>query len=79
MGSFLREHGEDICTIDISHVPDRGTPLYGTQDSDPIEIQRRMAAVHARLLFVLDQEDNVAGIVDLWDVASRADNIPWLG
>ena len=78
LGPLIREHGVDLCNAQLPLSLDRGTPIYATADADPIEVQRRMAEAHAKMLFVLDADDIVIGIIDMWDFITRADGLPWL-
>lgn len=78
LGPLIREHGIDLCDAELPLSIDRGTPIFTTTAADPLEVQRRMAEVHAKMLFVLDANDAVIGIVDIWDLITRADGLPWL-
>jgi CBS domain-containing protein len=50
----------------------RGTPVYVLADSDVLEVQRRMARHHIRVLPVLASEALI-GVVDLVELARRDD------
>lgn len=50
----------------------RGTPVYVQANSDVLEVQRRMAHHHIRMLPVL-AEGAVIGVVDLVELAQRED------
>lgn len=78
LGPLIREHGVDLCNTRLPLSLDRGTPIYVTTGADPIEVQRRMAEAHAKMLFVLDADNAVVGIIDMWDLITRAEALPWL-
>jgi hypothetical protein len=77
LGPFLREQGVDLCIAEPPAALARGTPVYVHADADPVDVQRRMAEAHVRMLFVLDDDDVVIGIVDIWELVRRAETLPW--
>ena len=78
LGSFLKDQGVDLCSAERPAALERGTPVYVDAHADPIDVQRRMAQAHVRMLFVLDEEvEEVIGIVDFRDLARRAESLPW--
>ena len=76
LGPLIRRCGLDLCRCNLDVIA-RGTPLYVSDDTEPIDVQRRMAKIHARLVFVLDEEDRVLGVIDLWNLVRRAEELPW--
>jgi hypothetical protein len=76
LGPFLLEHGVDLVAVAAPSALERGTPVYVDADADPLEVQRRMALAHVRMLFVLD-DGVVVGAVDAADLCERAESIDW--
>ncbi|HEX2196189.1 MAG TPA: hypothetical protein VHJ76_04610 [Actinomycetota bacterium] len=76
LGRFLVEHGVDLTAAPSPCDLARGTPVYVDVGSDPVEVQRRMAQAHVRMLFVLD-DGVVAGVVDAAELARRAESLAW--
>lgn len=77
LGRFLLDHGVDLAATPAPHRLARGTPVYVDVTADPVEVQRRMAQAHVKMLFVLDG-DGVAGVVDAADLAERAESLSWM-
>lgn len=76
LGRFLVEHGVDLAAAPAPADLPRGTPVYVDVRADPLEVQRRMAQAHVRMLFVLD-DGVVAGVVDAAELARRAEALAW--
>jgi len=77
LGRLLRVHGVDLCGPDLGGTIQRGTPVYVDTRADPLEVQHRMAAAHARMVFVL-QGDRVVGVIDLVELVAKAESLDWL-
>jgi CBS domain-containing protein len=77
LGPLLREQGVDLCAAERPAALERGTPVFVYADADPVDVQRRMAQAHVRMLFVLNDDEVVIGIVDIWELARRAETLPW--
>lgn len=71
LARLLRDEGVDLMDVTEEQLK-RGTPVYVQADSDVIEVQRRMAHHHIRMLPVLLQ-GALIGVVDLVELARRAD------
>jgi hypothetical protein len=79
LGPLIRANGVDLCADDLSSRVDRGTPLYvRAANADPVVVQRRMALVHAKLVFVLDTDNKLIGVIDFWNLATRSEELAWL-
>ena len=76
LGPFLLGHGVDLATVESPATLERGTPVYVNVEADPIDIQRRIAQAHVRMLFVLEA-DTVVGVIDAVELTERADSLPW--
>jgi CBS domain-containing protein len=64
---LLRAEGVDLMEATDLELR-RGTPVYVHADAEVIEVQRRMAHNHIRVLPVMNG-DEVIGIIDLVDIA----------
>lgn len=76
LGPFLLDHGVDLAAAASPATLARGTPVYVDVEADPVDVQRRMAEAHVRMLFVLEA-GTVVGVVDAAELARRADSLPW--
>lgn len=76
LGPFLIAHGVDLASIASPATLERGTPVYVDATADPVDVQRRIAQAHVRMLFVIE-DDTVLGVVDAAELAERADSLPW--
>ena len=76
LGAFLVDHGVDLATTSSPETLESGTPVYVDAAADPVDIQRRIAQAHVRMLFVID-DGTVIGVVDTADLIERADSLPW--
>lgn len=76
LGRLLRRHGVDLCDP-VPGPLQRGTPVYVDTRADPLEVQYRMAAAHARMVFVL-QGDRVVGVIDIVELIAKAESLDWL-
>lgn len=76
LGPFLLDHGVDLAATESPASLERGTPVYVDAAADPVDVQRRMAQAHVRMLFVLE-EGEVVGVVDTAELTERADSLPW--
>ena len=68
---LLLDEGTDLMHVTEEELK-RGTPVYVEAESDVLEVQRRMAHHHIRVLPVLSDEVLV-GVVDLVELAQRDD------
>lgn len=68
---LLRDEGVNLMNASEFELR-RGTPVYVDAGADVLEVQRKMAHFHIRVLPVLDGEEAV-GIVDLVDLALHED------
>lgn len=71
LASLLRTDGVDLMEATEEQL-NRGTPVYVQANSDVVEVQRRMAHHHIRMLPVL-AEEGLIGVVDLVELAQRDD------
>lgn len=71
---LLRDEGVDLLDADPEQLK-RGTPVYVHGEADVVEVQRRMAQNHIRVLPVVSG-DEVVGLVDLVELAMRDDLAP---
>jgi CBS domain-containing protein len=71
LARLLREEGQDLMDVTEAELK-RGTPVYVQADSDVVEVQRRMARHHIRVLPVL-AAGGLIGVVDLVELAQRDD------
>ncbi len=71
LGPLLRRHGVDLCGAQAPGALRRGTPVYVQGDASPIEVQRRMVQARVQLVFVLDHDDSVLGVIDIAQVITR--------
>ncbi len=71
LANLLCEEGMNLMDVTEEELK-RGTPVYVEADSDVLEVQRRMAHHHIRLLPVLAQ-GLLIGVVDLVELARRED------
>ena len=71
LATLLHEEGTDLMKVTEEELK-RGTPLFVQADSDVLEVQRRMARHHIRMLPVLS-DGALIGVVDLVDLARRED------
>ena len=76
LGSFLLDHGVNLAAVESPATLERGTPVYVNVEADPIDIQRRIAQAHVRMLFVLES-DTVVGVIDAVELTERAESLPW--
>lgn len=76
LGALLLEHGVDLASFPSPARLERGTPVFVDASADPVDVQRRMAEGHVRMLFVVD-EGKVIGTVDLAVLSERAEALPW--
>lgn len=76
LGALLLAHGVDLASSPSPARLARGTPVYVDAAADPVDIQRRMAEGHVRMLFVVD-EGSVIGTVDMSDLSQRAETLSW--
>ncbi len=76
LGGFLLDHGVDLATTPAPETLESGTPVYVDVAADPVDVQRRIAQAHVRMLFVIDDR-MVVGVVDAADLIERADSLPW--
>lgn len=64
---------EGVNLIDVTEEQlKRGTPVFVEASADVVEVQRRMARHHIRMLPVLS-DGALIGVVDLVELARRAD------
>lgn len=71
LASLLGQEGVNLMDVTEEQLK-RGTPVYVEANSDVLEVQRRMAHHHIRMLPVL-AEGAVIGVVDLVELAQRDD------
>ena len=71
LARLLRDEAVDLMDVTEEQLK-RGTPVYVQANSDVVEVQRRMARHHIRMLPVL-QSDSLIGVVDLVELARRDD------
>lgn len=71
LGALLVEEGVDLLSVGEGGL-DRGTPVYVHADADIVEVQRRMALNHIRMLPVV-KGGAVIGVVDIVELALRED------
>lgn len=71
LANLLSEEGVNLMDITEEQLK-RGTPVYVQANSDVLEVQRRMAHHHIRMLPVL-ADNAVIGVVDLVELAQRDD------
>lgn len=71
LASLLSEEGVNLMDVTEEQLK-RGTPVYVQANSDVLEVQRRMAHHHIRMLPVL-AEGAVIGVIDLVELAQRDD------
>lgn len=71
LGRLLVEEGVDLLSADSSDLQ-RGTPVFVNADADAVEVQRRMALNHIRMLPVVKDRE-VLGVIDLVELAMRED------
>ena len=71
LARLLRDEGVDLMDVTEEQLK-RGTPVYVQASSDVVEVQRRMARHHIRMLPVL-QLESLIGVVDLVELAGRDD------
>ena len=76
LGALLLDHGVDLASFPSPARLARGTPVYVDAAADPLDVQRRMAQGHVRMLFVID-DGRVIGTVDIAELSKRADSLPW--
>ncbi len=71
LANLLCEEGVNLMDVTEEQLK-RGTPVYVQANSDVLEVQRRMAHHHIRMLPVL-ADNAVIGVVDLVELAQRDD------
>lgn len=71
LARLLLNEGTDLMHITEEELK-RGTPVYVEAETDVLEVQRRMAHHHIRVLPVL-AADVLIGVVDLVELAQRED------
>ncbi len=71
LASLLCDEGMNLMDVTEEELK-RGTPVFVQADSDVLEVQRRMAHHHIRLLPVL-ADGVLIGVVDLVELARRED------
>ncbi len=71
LARLLCDEGMDLMDVTEEELK-RGTPVYVQAESDVLEVQRRMARHHIRVLPVLSH-DALIGVVDLVELARRDD------
>lgn len=76
LGPILLDHGVDLTSIASPATLERGTPVYVDVTADPVDVQRRIAQAHVRMLFVIEN-GTVVGVVDAAELTERADSLPW--
>ena len=76
LGQFLLDHGVNLASIESPASLERGTSVYVQATADPVDVQRRIAQAHVRMLFVIEDR-RVIGVVDTVDLTERAESLPW--
>ncbi len=71
LAHLLLDEGTDLMHVTEEELK-RGTPVYVEAESDVLEVQRRMAHHHIRVLPVL-AAGALIGVVDLVELAQRDD------
>lgn len=71
LARLLLDEGTDLIHVTEEELK-RGTPVYVEAESDVLEVQRRMAHHHIRVLPVL-AAGALIGVVDLVELAQRDD------
>lgn len=71
LARLLKDEGTDLMHVTEEELK-RGTPVYVEAQSDVLEVQRRMAHHHIRVLPVL-ANGALIGVVDLVELAQRDD------
>lgn len=71
LAELLRGEGVDLSSVTSEDLK-RGTAVYVEATAPAVEVQRRMAVHHIRVLPVLDGEA-LLGVVDLVELAGRED------
>lgn len=71
LANLLSDEGVNLMDVTAEQLK-RGTPVYVEAHSDVLEVQRRMAHHHIRMLPVL-AGGAVIGVVDLVELAQRED------
>lgn len=71
LAKLLTDEGVNLIDVTEEQLK-RGTPVYVEANADVVEVQRRMARHHIRMLPVLS-DGALIGIVDLVELARRDD------
>ena len=71
LAQLLTDEGVNLMDVTEEHLK-RGTPVFVEAAADVVEVQRRMAHHHIRMLPVLS-EGALIGVVDMVELARRDD------